>query len=85
MIYVYDYNYKTLTVGSNFNTSLMKDQINFTTEHYSISQEYVKVRIICHMENHFENAYSNILQISPSKTESFQIKNLIILIFLSRK
>ena len=44
MLYMYDYNYRQLVVGSNFNTSVMKEEMNFTREFYGLSQEYVKVR-----------------------------------------
>ena len=42
-LYIYDYNYRSLILGTNFNTSMNEGQINFTTEHNGISQEYVKV------------------------------------------
>ena len=44
LLYLYDYNYRSLIVGTNFNTSLNKAEINFTTEHYGISKEYAKVQ-----------------------------------------
>ena len=43
MIYMYDYEYRTIVVGSNFSADANIDAVNFTTEHYGVAKEYVKV------------------------------------------
>ena len=42
-IYMYDYEYRSIIVGDNFSADANFDAMNFTTEHYGVSQEYVKV------------------------------------------
>ena len=54
-LYIYDYNYRSLILGTNFNTSMNEGQINFTTEHNGISQEYVKVFFLTSLSRLFHS------------------------------